>query len=232
MGQKVHPIAFRLGLTHKHQTEWFQPPKQYSDLISEDYKIRQELFRKYSKKVLLKDSNLKGLCDPCLFKIEIIRDIKKNISLRLYAYNHAVFFDPGTNELKNLRSFINRLTKFRVLNIVLKGAEDTSINRKSRLYKIASSDAQLISRLIAKQLEKREPFRRAMKAALTSITLQGVKGAKIQLSGRLNGAEMARTEEIRKGQVPLHTLRAKIDYSSYEARTLAGIVGIKVWIFK
>lgn len=232
MGQKVHPIAFRLGLTHKHQSEWFQPHYQYSDLIYEDQLIRQELFKKYSKKAILKNPNLKKFSDPCIFKIGIVRDIKNNISLRIYAYNHAIFFDPGTNNLSGLRSFVNGLTKFRVLNIVLKVAEDTCINRKSRLYKIASSDARLISRLIAKQLEKREPFRRTMKSALAAITLQGVKGAKIQLSGRLNGAEMARTEEIRKGQVPLHTLRAKIDYCSHEAHTLAGIVGIKVWIFK
>ena len=232
MGQKVHPIAFRLGLTQKHQSEWFQPQHKYSELISEDQYIRQEIYKKYSKKALLKTPDLKKFSDPCIFKIGIVRDIKNNISLRIYAYNHAAFFDPGSTELTGLRSFVNRLTKFRVLNIVLKVADDTCINRKSRLYKIASSDAGLVSRLIAKQLEKREPFRRTMKSALAAIMMQKVKGAKIQLSGRLNGAEMARTEEIRKGQVPLHTLRAKIDYCSYEAKTLAGIVGVKVWVYK
>ena len=231
MGQKVHPVAFRLGLNQRHQSEWFQPPHIYSDLIVEDQKIRQELLKKYTQKAMLKDPDLKNFADPYILTIRIVRDIEKNVSLTIYAFNHEVFFDKGTRELTNLYKFVKKLTKFQVTSIVLKPAQNTFIDRGSQLNKISTSNAKLVAILIAEQIEKRKPFRRVMKLALASIMKQGIEGAKIQVSGRLNGAEMARTEEVRGGRVPLHTLRAKIDYNTHEAHTLAGLVGIKVWIF-
>ena len=231
MGQKVHPIAFRLGLNQRHQSEWFQPAHIYSELIVEDQKIRQALLQKYTQKSMLKDPELKNFADPYILKIRIVRDIEKNVSLTIYALNHDVFFDKETRELTQLYKFVQKLTKFKVTSIILKPAANTIIDPKSQLNSISTSNAKLIAILIAEQIEKRQPFRRVMKLALSLIMKQGIAGAKIQVSGRLNGAEMARTEEVRGGRVPLHTLRAKIDYGTHEAHTLAGLIGIKVWIF-
>lgn len=231
MGQKVHPIAFRLGLNQRHQSEWFQPAHIYSELIVEDQKIRQALLQKYTQKSMLKDPELKNFADPYILKIRIVRDIEKNVSLTIYALNHDVFFDKETRELTQLYKFVQKLTKFKVTSIILKPAANTIIDPKSQLNSISTSNAKLIAILIAEQIEKRQPFRRVMKLALSLIMKQGIAGAKIQVSGRLNGAEMARTEEVRGGRVPLHTLGAKIDYDTHEAHTLAGLIGIKVWIF-
>ena len=205
MGQKVHPVAFRLGLNQRHQSEWFQSTSTYSDLVFEDQKIRNGLLKKYTK-------------EAGISKIRIIRDFQKNISVTIYAFSHEKFYDDGTKQLNKLRTFLKRLTRFQILSITLEPTEST--------------DAKLIAMSIAQQIEKRKPFRRAIKNALDSLMKNQVEGAKIQISGRLNGAEMARTEILRAGRVPLHTLRAKIDYCVHEAHTIYGILGIKVWVFK
>jgi small subunit ribosomal protein S3 len=205
MGQKVHPIAFRLGLNQRHQSEWFQSASNYSNLVFEDQKIRNALLKKYTK-------------EAGISKIRITRNFQKNISLTIYAFSHEKFYDKGTKQLNSLRKFLKRLTRFQILNITLEPTKRT--------------DARLIAMLIAQQIEKRKPFRRAIKMALASLVKDEVEGAKIQISGRLNGAEMARTEILRVGRVPLHTLRAKIDYCVHEAHTIYGILGIKVWVFK
>ena len=234
MGQKVHPVAFRLGLNQRHQSEWFQPKHTYPELIIEDQMIRQKLFAKYTQKALLKDSKIKTIADPYILKIRIVRDIEKNLSLTIYAFNHTAFFDNfdiDKGELTQLYKFVQKLTKYKVTSIKLKPAPNSNMSENSRTNQISTSNAKFAAILIAQQIEKREPFRRVMKLALVDIMEKGVAGAKIQVSGRLNGAEMARTEEVRSGRVPLHTLRAKIDYNTYEAHTLAGLVGIKVWIY-
>ena len=109
MGQKVHPIAFRLGLNQRHQSEWFQPAHIYSELIVEDQKIRQALLQKYTQKSMLKDPELKNFADPYILKIRIVRDIEKNVSLTIYALNHDVFFDKETRELTQLYKFVQKL---------------------------------------------------------------------------------------------------------------------------
>jgi small subunit ribosomal protein S3 len=206
MGQKVHPIAFRLGLNQRHQSEWFQSSKKYPEIIFEDQKIRDMLIQTYK--------------NAGISKIRITRDYQKNLNITIYALVHKTFFDSEskTQQFDKIKTQIQQLTKYKVLKLSLEIAEKT--------------DAKLVAMVIAQDIEKRKPFRRAMKNALANLAYKKVEGARIQISGRLNGAEMARTEGVRIGRVPLHTLRAKIDYCTYEAHTIYGTLGIKVWVFK
>ena len=207
MGQKIHPIGFRLGITQEHRSRWFADPNRYPEILQEDYKIRQ-----YVEKTL---SNA---------GISTVRIERKadQIDLEVHTARPGVVVGRGGTGIENLRTGLQQALG--------------SSNRQIRINVIevarVDADATLIAEYIAQQLERRVSFRRVVRQAIQRAQRAEVKGIKIQVSGRLNGAEIARTEWTREGRVPLHTLRADIDYSYRTAKTVYGILGVKVWIFK
>ena len=209
MGQKTNPLGFRLGITQKHRSGWYANWNQYSTLLEEDENIRVYLNR-FTKKGSISNIqiNRNGLGDQIEVSIETGRPGM------LVGENGSGIKTLATNIKDKLLPTNRQLT----INIV----EVENIN----------SNATLISELVVQQLEDRVAFRRAMREGLQCIQDDQVNGIKIQVSGRLNGAEMARTEWIREGRVPLQTLRADIDYATNEANTIYGVLGVKVWFFK
>lgn len=203
MGQKVHPTGFRLGIIKTWDSKWFAG-KSYAAFVCEDNKIRQFLKRKLSH--------------AGISKIEIERAAKR-IKLRIFTARPGLVIGRKGTEIENLK---RELEKFVPLEVII----DIQEVRKPEL------DAQLVAENVALQIVRRIAFRRAMKKAVTSAMRFGAQGIKITCSGRLGGAEMARTEWYRDGRVPLHTMRADIDCGFSEARTTYGIVGVKVLIFK
>nr|YP_010536965.1 ribosomal protein S3 [Ditylum brightwellii]UYC30752.1 ribosomal protein S3 [Ditylum brightwellii] len=208
MGQKTHPLGFRLGITQEHRSTWYANFKQYANLLKEDDKIRTYL-EKLTKTASISNIqiNRNGLSDQIQLNIETGRP-------------GALVGENGLGIealLKNIKTF---LPANRQLTINIIEVEKVNLN------------ASLIADLVVKQLEERIAFRRAIREALQSAHEDNVSGIKIQVSGRLNGAEIARSEWIREGRVPLQTLRADIDYSAKEANTIYGVLGIKVWLFK
>jgi len=208
VGQKTHPLGFRLGITQEHRSTWYADFKQYANLLKEDDKIRTYL-EKLTKTASISNIqiNRNGLSDQIQLNIETGRP-------------GALVGENGLGIealLKNIKTF---LPANRQLTINIIEVEKVNLN------------ASLIADLVVKQLEERIAFRRAIREALQSAHEDNVSGIKIQVSGRLNGAEIARSEWIREGRVPLQTLRADIDYSAKEANTIYGVLGIKVWLFK
>ncbi len=208
MGQKTHPLGFRLGITQEHRSAWYSNFNQYASLLKEDDKIRTYL-NKISKTASISDIkiNRNGLSDQIQLTIETGRP-------------GALVGEDGLGIetlLKNIKKFLpdNRQITINILEV-----NKVNLN------------ASLIADLVVKQLEERIAFRRAIREAMQSAQEDQVSGIKIQVSGRLNGAEIARSEWSREGRVPLQTLRADIDYSAKEANTIYGILGIKVWLFK
>ena len=208
MGQKTHPLGFRLGITQTHKSTWYANFNQYSNVLQEDDTIRTYIntiakFNSISNVRI----NRNGLNDQIQLNIETGKP-------------GILVGDRGTG-LETLLTNIKRLLpENRQLTINVFEVEKVDL------------DASLLADLVAEQLEKRIAFRRAIREALQRAQKQNVNGIKIQVSGRLNGAEMARSEWIREGRVPLQTLRADIDYSTQEANTIYGVLGIKVWLFK
>lgn len=203
MGQKVHPVGFRLGIIKTWESKWFAG-KNYAAFIHEDNKIREFL--------------KKRLSHAGISKVEIERAAKR-IKLRVFTARPGLVIGKKGTEIENLK---RELEKFVPLEVII----DIQEVRKPEL------DAQLVAENVALQIERRVAFRRAMKKAVTSAMRFGAEGIKITCAGRLGGAEMARTEWHREGRVPLHTMRADIDCGFSEARTTYGIIGIKVLIFK
>jgi len=206
MGQKVHPIGFRVGITKDHFSHWFAKPSQYSILLQEDNCIRKIVNAQLSQAGLSK-MNLNRKAD--------------RIELQIHAAKPGNILDHKGIEIEKLRELLQKK---------LQNKRQVSIHVIE--IKKPNLEAKLIAEFISQEVEKRKPFRRAMKQALQRAQRAGVQGIKIQVSGRLNGAEIARSEWVREGRVPLQTLRANIDYCHYEAPTIYGILGIKVWIFK
>lgn len=202
MGQKVNPIGLRLGITKTWESRWFAD-KKYSEYILEDFKIR-----KFIKKKL----NHAGIS-----KIEIERSAKR-IRLRIFTARPGIVIGKKGSEIEVLKKELEKLVTQEVLI-------DIQEVRKPEI------DAQLIAENVALQIERRVAFRRAMKRGVSSAMRFGAQGIKIICAGRLGGAEMARTEWYREGRVPLHTLRADIDYGFTEANTTYGIIGVKVFVF-
>ncbi|AFY78690.1 MAG: 30S ribosomal protein S3 [Hydrococcus sp. C42_A2020_068] len=206
MGQKIHPIGFRLGITKEHKSRWYADTKRYPELLQEDRRIRQYV-----------DKNLSnaGIAD---IRIERKAD---QIDLAIHTARPGVVVGRGGTGIEALRVGLQ---------------EELGGTRQIRINVIevprVDADATLIAEYIAQQLERRVSFRRVVRQAIQRAQRAEVKGIKVQVSGRLNGAEIARTEWIREGRVPLHTLRADIDYSYRTAQTIYGILGIKVWVFK
>jgi small subunit ribosomal protein S3 len=203
LGQKVNPVGLRLGIVKTWESRWYAD-KNYSDYILEDYKIRRFIKTK--------------LYHAGVSRIEIERS-SKLIRLRIYTARPGIVIGKKGAEISQLKKEIEKLVSHEVLI-------DIQEVRKPEI------DAQLVAENVALQIERRVAFRRAMKRGVTSAMRFGAMGVKIICSGRLGGAEMARTEWYREGRVPLHTLRADIDYGFVEARTTYGIIGVKVFIFK
>lgn len=203
MGQKVNPIGLRIGIIKQWLSVWYAS-KEYSELLAEDYKIR-----KFIKKKLYTSG---------ISRIAIARKAQQ-IIITIIAAKPGMIVGRGGQGIDELRKEVSKLTSKRVQIDVLEVAR-------------VDADAQLVAETIAQQLEKRVVFRRAMKQALQRAMRSGVLGIKVSVSGRLGGAEIARTEWVKEGRIPLQTLRADVDYGVAEADTIMGIIGVKVWIFK
>ena len=203
MGQKTHPIGFRLGVTRTWDSRWYTK-KNYAELLHEDILIRKELKKK--------------LYPAGIARIEIERAANK-VKVNIYSARPGLIIGKKGSGVDQLRADVQKLTKNDLLLNVLEV-------RKPEI------DATLVSENIAAQLEKRVAFRRAMKKAMATAIKMGVRGIKVRVSGRLGGAEIARTEGYSEGSVPLHTLRADIDYGVATASTTYGQIGVKTWIYK
>jgi small subunit ribosomal protein S3 len=208
MGQKTHPLGFRLGITQEHKSTWYANFNQYANILNEDDKIRT-----YINTISKANS---------IANVRINRNgLNDQIQLNIETGKPGILVGDLGSGLETLLTNIKKLLPpNRQLTINVFEVENVDLN------------ASLLADMVAEQLEKRIAFRRAIREALQRAQKQNVNGIKIQVSGRLNGAEMARTEWIREGRVPLQTLRADIDYATTEANTIYGILGIKVWVFK
>jgi small subunit ribosomal protein S3 len=208
MGQKTHPLGFRLGITQEHKSKWYANFNHYADILQEDDKIRT-----YISTIAQANSianvviNRNGLNDQIQLNIETGKP-------------GILVGDLGSGLEKLLGNIKKLLPENRQLTINVFEVEKVDL------------DATLLADLVAEQLENRIAFKRAMREALQRAQKQNVNGIKIQVSGRLNGAEIARSEWVREGRVPLQTLRAKIDYATKEANTIYGVLGIKLWLFR
>ena len=208
MGQKTHPLGFRLGIVQEHKSTWYANLNQYANILKEDDQIRTYI--------------------NTISKINSIANVKINrnglndqIQLNIETGKPGILVGDLGSGLETLLSNIKKqLPSSRQITINVFEVEKVDL------------DASLLADLVAEQLEKRIAFRRAIREALQRAQKQNVNGIKIQVSGRLNGAEIARSEWIREGRVPLQTLRADIDYATKEANTIYGVLGIKVWLFK
>jgi len=203
MGQKVHPESIRVGYIHDWKSSWFNE-REFDDYLLEDIRIRDHIVNKLAHA---------GLSDIT---------IKKNaneIEVNIHTARPGIVIGKSGSEVDALRRDLHKLTSKAVKVNILE-------------IKRPELDAKLVAQSIAEQLQNRVAFRRAMKRSLTSAMRSGAKGVKVQVSGRLGGAEMARTEGYSDGRVPLHTMRADIDYGFHEARTTFGRIGVKVWINK
>lgn len=203
MGQKVNPIGLRVGIIRDWESRWYAE-KDFADLLHEDIKIREYINKR------LKDASVS--------KIEIERAANR-VNITISTAKPGMVIGKGGSEVESLRKALNKLTGKRVhINIFE--------------VKQADLDAKLVSENIARQLENRISFRRAMKQAIQRTMRAGAKGVKVMVSGRLGGADIARSEHYSEGTVPLHTLRADIDYGTAEADTTYGKLGVKVWIYR
>jgi len=207
MGQKVHPIGIRLGIVKDWSSKWYADSKTFSKYIFLDHKIRVYI------KTKLKDASVSAI---------IIERQAAKANITIMTARPGIVIGKKGEDIEKLRKNVADMMNLSLNDVRLNISEI----RKPEL------DAQLVAEGIAQQLERRVMFRRAMKRAVTSTMRLGAGGIKVKVGGRLNGAEIARSEWYREGRVPLHTLRADIDYGFAEANTTYGIIGIKVWIFK
>lgn len=204
MGQKVHPTGIRLGIIKRHSSVWYANSKEYADKLNTDLEVRKFIEEK--------------LASASVSRIEIERPAN-TARVTIHTARPGIVIGKKGEDVEKLRAEISKKMGVAVhINI-----EEI---RKPDL------DAVLVAQSVASQLERRVMFRRAMKRAVQNAMRQGAQGVKVQVGGRLGGAEIARSEWYREGRVPLHTLRANIDYSTAEAATTYGIIGVKVWIFK
>lgn len=246
MGQKTHPKGFRLVTTQKHLSEWYSNKLAYPALIEEDFLIRtkiEEFFKEFLS----------------ISKVEINRmtqdlDQKEYVNITIHAlyprakemykkvnkyFNEIGEVNPQrtisilSNSKGNLKRFTSLLLKRNIRALIRYFQIKTNKNYYIgiKFIKNPFEDATLIAKFIADQLEKRVPFRRAVKQTIKKVQLTSMKGLKVQVSGRLNGIDIARSEWKREGKIPLHTLKAKIDYTHQKAETIYGVIGIKVWLF-
>ncbi len=204
MGQKVNPISYRIGVNKDWQAKWYAPSSKFGDTLNKDIKIRKYLANK------LKDAAIASV---------LIERNSKRTDITIYTAKPGVVIGKGGEDIERLRNDIKKIVK-----------EDIYIS----IIEVKKPDlsAQLVADNIASQIENRAPFRSAQKRAIRNTMKAGAKGIKTLVSGRLGGAEMARSEGYTEGTVPLHTIRADIDYAVSEALTTYGKIGVKVWIYK
>ncbi|MDQ0156994.1 30S ribosomal protein S3 [Robertmurraya andreesenii] len=203
MGQKVHPVGLRIGIIRDWESKWYAG-KDYADLLHEDLKVREYI--------------TKRLSDASVSKVEIERAANR-VNITIHTAKPGMVIGKGGTEVEALRKALNQLTGKRVHINILE-------------IKKADIDAKLVAENIARQLENRVSFRRAQKQVIQRAMRAGAQGIKTMVSGRLGGADIARSESYSEGTVPLHTLRADIDYATAEADTTYGKLGVKVWIYK
>lgn len=207
MGQKVHPVGIRLGISADWNSKWYASTSDFPDLLNADLKVREFLKKK--------------LANANVSKIQIERPTR-SAEITIHTARPGVVIGKKGADIENLRKEVAEIIGLHINNVKVSIEEI----RKPEL------DAQLVAESITQQLERRVMFRRAMKRAIQNTMRMGAQGVKIMVGGRLNGAEIARSEMYHEGRVPLHTLRADIDYGFAEALTTYGIIGVKVWIYK
>tara|TARA_Y100001958_G_C21182975_1_gene512523 strand:- start:262 stop:948 length:687 start_codon:yes stop_codon:yes gene_type:complete len=204
MGQKVHPIGFRLGINRSWDSLWFAKKGDYGKYLIEDYKIRQFI--------------KKNIKNAGVSEVVIERSSKK-CTVSIHTSRPGFVIGKKGSDIEKIKNKISKITK-----------DEVSVNIKE--IKKPELNAYLVSENIAQQLEKRVAYRRAMKRAMQATMRLGAKGIKVCVSGRLAGNDIARSEWLREGSIPLHTLRANLDYAESEALTTYGMIGVKVWIYK
>src|SRR3990170_7856497 len=205
MGQKIHPIGFRLSVNKNWGSRWFAKGRGFSTMLLEDLKVRDYLKRK--------------LAHASVSKVVIERPAK-DARITIHSARHGVVIGKKGEDIEVLKADLRKLLGVQMVHVNIEEVRKPEV------------DAQLIADSIGQQLEKRIMFRRAMKRSMQNAMRLGAQGIKIMSAGRLNGIEIARTEWYREGRVPLHTLRADIDYGQGEAKTSYGVIGIKVWVYK
>jgi small subunit ribosomal protein S3 len=222
MGQKINPLGFRLGTTQGHHSLWFAQPKNYSEGLQEDKKIRDSI-KNYVQKNMKIASGVEGIA-----RIEIQKKIDL-IQVLIYMGFPKLLMEgrpPRVNELQmNVQKELNDINGIKLNGINKK--LNITITKISKPY----GNPNILAEFIAGQLKNRVSFRKAMKKAIELTEQADTKGIQVQISGRIDGKEIARVEWSREGRVPLQTIRAKIDYCSYTVRTIYGVLGIKIWIF-
>jgi small subunit ribosomal protein S3 len=243
MGQKTHPKGFRLITTQKHLSEWYSSKLNYPSLIEEDFLIRSKIhslfndFLSISKIEITRIPSELESAEYVNLKIHALFPRAKEMARKVSKYFQEI------NDTKNnivpsskesLQSFTTLLLKRTIRNLVRTLQMETKKNYYVNIQFIKNpfEDATLIAKYIADQLEKRTPFRRAVKQTIKKVKTTEIKGVKVEVSGRLNGIDIARSEWKRDGRVPLHTLNANIDYTQQIAHTIYGVIGIKVWLFR
>ena len=203
MGQKVSPIALRVGFNKEWSSTWFADKKSFSKNLSEDYKIRQFLNKKYK---------------ACAISKIVLERTDKRLTVSIYTARPGMLIGTKGAGIEVIKKEVSKLTDYTNITINIKEVKRPDV------------DASLMAQSIATQLEKRIKAKRAMRAVMQKASKSGVKGIRIVVSGRVDGAERARSEELREGTIPLHTIKNDIDYATAIANTIYGVVGVKVWI--
>lgn len=241
MGQKVHPLGLRIGITQKHRSNWFAKTSHYPRFVMEDHLLRSYILKKYPKAYISQIYINRS-------KTTQNQETQKTadlVEMSIYAATPRTLFASKNKDKAKGKMKGNAIDVQKKLTELKTELEQLCQRNRSKydlpairiiltIFKVKNiySDASVLADFLIEQLEQRVPFRSALKKTLKQTNLKMVQGIKIQISGRLNGAEMARTEWVRKGRVPLQTLRADIDYSYKMAKTIYGILGIKIWVLK
>jgi len=210
LGQKIHPTLFRLGINKETESIWFAQGTNYVESLQEDIKVRRYINKRLS--------------DKMISQVKIYRKTN-SIIIDIYTARPGMVIGKKGEDIDKLRN---------ELNVLINKNRPTAITVSINIQEIDKMwlDARLVGQEISRQLEQRVSFRRAMKMAMRNVMKEGALGVKVQVSGRLGGAEIARTERYKQGRTPLHTIRADINYALVEANTTYGVIGIKVWIYK
>jgi len=210
LGQKIHPVLYRIGVNKDTESIWFAQGSTYVDYLLEDIQIREYIHKR--------------LADKMVSRVQISRKTS-SITIDIHTARPGLVIGKKGEDIDRLRN---------ELNVLINKNRPTPVTVLINIEQIERMwlDARLVGLEVARQLEGRVAFRRAMKLAIRNVMRDGAEGVKVQISGRLGGAEIARTERYKQGRTPLHTLRANIDYAHVEANTTYGVIGIKVWIYK
>jgi small subunit ribosomal protein S3 len=245
VGQKTNPKAFRLVTTENHLSNWYSTKESYASLLEEDFFIREETEKIFKEFLILSKIEISRLGESkenqvVNIKIHSLFPRSKDMYRKIVTYFSQIEDVNAQKALSLLNNKKAKLSAFAILllRILSRDLISKAQQKTNNLYTVSFvfikntfEDASLIAKFIAEQLVKRIPFRRVVKKCLKKAQLTSAKGIKVELSGRLNGIEIARSDWKRQGKIPLHTLRAKIDYTHQEAHTIYGVIGIKVWLF-